>query len=150
MANKNSKLLDDLISSLVQDDTVEIEKYGKTWEFKLINSKDYLAVLNNSKKYKEDEATRLYSLQVEIIRIALVSLNGIVLTDVQKDRIVTSVSPVIIANLYTEYEKLRKDSAVKLEKPVEEETDEQVQQTEEVYTEQSMQEKKPKRNVIDA
>ena len=118
MANKskNDKLIEDLISDLVQDDEIVIEKYEKEWKFRIVNSRDYLKVLQNSKKYNDDDATRLYCMQIEFLRLALISLNGIILTDMQKDRILNTVSPVVISALYDNYEEIRKARAKELGK----------------------------------
>ena len=105
--NKNDKLIDGLIVDIVDNDVEIVEKYGKEWGIRPISSKEYLSVLNNSKQYREDGATRFYGMQIEVLRYALVSLNGIELTLEQKNKLLESVSPIVVGALYNEFERIR-------------------------------------------
>lgn len=105
--NKNDKLIDGLIADIVDDDVEIVEKYGKKWGIRPISSKEYLSVLNKSKQYREDGATRFYGMQIEVLRYALVSLNGIELTLEQKNKLLESVSPIVVGVLYNEFERIR-------------------------------------------
>lgn len=105
--NKNDKLIDGLIADIVDNDVEIVEKYGKKWGIRPISSKEYLSVLNKSKQYREDGATRFYGMQIEVLRYALVSLNGIELTLEQKNKLLESVSPIVVGVLYNEFERIR-------------------------------------------
>lgn len=94
--NKNDKIIDGLIADIVDDDVEIVEKYGKEWGIRPISSKEYLSVLNKSKQYREDGATRFYGMQIEVLRYALVSLNGIELTLEQKNKLLESVSQLLL------------------------------------------------------
>lgn len=126
--NKNDKLIDGLIADIVDNDVEIVEKYGKKWGIRPISSKEYLSVLNNSKKYREDGATRFYGMQIEVLRYALVSLNGIELTLEQKNKLLESVSPIVVGVLYNEFERIRHKRDDKFQEEDESE-DESVEET---------------------
>ena len=46
-------------------------------------------------------------MQIEVLRYALVSLNGIELTLEQKNKLLESVSPIVVGVLYNEFERIR-------------------------------------------
>jgi hypothetical protein len=131
--NKNDKLIENLIADIVNDDVEIVEKYGKKWGIRPISSKEYLSVLNKSKQYREDGATRFYGMQIEVLRYALVSLNGIELTSEQKNKLLESVSPIVVGVLYNEFERIRhsRDDKLQDEDTIAEESDDDVFQQEE-------------------
>ena len=90
-----------------------------------ISSQEYLDALKESQSYKQDDLTRMFGMQISILKHALVSVNGLILTDEQKNKILNAISPAVLTTLYNEFEAIRHksdDEIAKKENEVTEET----------------------------
>ena len=86
MASKADKLIEEMLSDLIEDteDIETVVEFGKEWGFKQISAKEYLATLKKSQDLNRDELARMFGMQIEILKAALVTLEGRKLTDAQK------------------------------------------------------------------
>ena len=143
--NKNDKLIAEMLGDLIDqsEDTTVVKKYGKDWAMRPISSSEYLNALKDSQNLKQDEITRVFGMQIAILKRGLISVNGIVLTDEQKDKILNAISPVVLNTLYNEFEEIRRKNDEKLDK-IENSDSEDEEETDEEQVE------KPKMNTIDA
>lgn len=130
MASKADKLIEEMLSDLIEDteDIETVVEFGKEWGFKQISAKEYLATLKKSQDLNRDELARMFGMQIEILKAALVTLEGRKLTDAQKVKLVENVSPSMINTLYNDFEEIRR----KKEKEKEEKFAETNNDTEEV------------------
>ncbi len=130
MASKADKLIEEMLSDLIEDteDIETVVEFGKEWGFKQISAKEYLATLKKSQDLNRDELARMFGMQIEILKAALVTLEGRKLTDAQKVKLVENVSPSMINTLYNDFEEIRR----KKEKEKEEKFAEANNDTEEV------------------
>lgn len=121
MASKTDKLITEMLSDLIEDteDIEYVTEYGKEWGFKQINAKEYLNTLKKSQDLNRDELTRLFGMQIEILKYALVYLEGIKLTDAQKTKLLENVSPSMINVLYNDFEEIRRKKEAELAEKVE-------------------------------
>jgi len=108
MARKNDKLVEQMLEDLIAigEDTIKVVKYGKEWEFKVLASEEYLRALQASSVYK-DEYTRLFKLELEVLKFALVTIDGIEWSFEHKQQLLNNLNPVIVNTLYQEFDKLR-------------------------------------------
>ena len=108
MASKADKLIEEMLSDLIEDteDIETVVEFGKEWGFKQISAKEYLATLKKSQDLNRDELARMFGMQIEILKAALVTLEGRKLTDAQKVKLVENVSPSMINTLYNDFEEL--------------------------------------------
>lgn len=130
MASKADKLIEEMLSDLIEDaeDIETVVEFGKEWGFKQISAKEYLATLKKSQELNRDELTRMFGMQIEILKVALVTLEGRKLTDAQKVKLIENVSPSMINTLYNDFEEIRR----KKEKEKEDKFAETDKDTEEV------------------
>lgn len=125
--NKNDKIISEMLADLIDpsEETEIVEKYGKKWAMRPISSQEYLDALKESQSYKQDDLTRMFGMQISILKHALVSVNGLILTDEQKNKILNAISPAVLTTLYNEFEAIRHksdDEIAKKENEVTEET----------------------------
>lgn len=107
--NKNDKLISEMLADLIDpsEETEVVEKYGKKWAMRPISSQEYLEALKESQSYNKDDLTRMFGMQISILKHALVSVNDLVLTDEQKTKVLNAISPAVLTTLYNEFEVIR-------------------------------------------
>jgi hypothetical protein len=153
MAKKKAdRMISDLLADLVESpqDIEYVELFGKTWGFRQITTKDHIEVLRNTQKFAKDDMARVFGFTVEYLRLGLVSVEGIILTDDQKDELLENISPAMLNALYYEYDKVRYNHQQKLE-GVTEETEEETESEEETEEEEEVVvKKKSSRATLDA
>ena len=130
MAKKKSdKLVADLLADLIESpqDIDYVELFDKKWGFRQITTKDHLGVLKKTQALNKDEAARVFGITLEYLRNALVSVEGIILTDEQKSQLLENISPAMLNALFFEFEKVSRrkaDERIESEKAEETESDE--------------------------
>jgi hypothetical protein len=109
-----SQIVEDLVSFGM--DTEYVTRFGLKWGFKLISSEDYLTILQKSsgESYKED-MTRMYKMQIEILRKSLISIDGKNVSESDKEKLFTRVNPTVVNALYRDFETIRQKKDEELE-----------------------------------
>lgn len=119
-----------IVNQMMQDltslgqQTFDIAKFDKKWTFKILTASEHLKTINNSSEYK-DALARIFKMQIEVLKEALVSINDVVFEDSEKEELFNNVRPTIVNSLYDEYEKFNSEKEKEL-------TSEDVPQKEEI------------------
>src|SRR5574344_1242096 len=87
--------------------TKEIEKIGKTWKFRTLNKKEHVQILSKS-AIDEDEATVWMHFKIETLKMALVAINKIDISEKLKETVFDKFPPLVINGLFEEYDKMDK------------------------------------------
>ena len=115
---KNVNIVDQIIDELVSigSGNVDIMKFNKKWTFKIVNAKEHSSILDSSSDSANDMVGRIFKMQSETVKEALVAINDQALTEEEKRLLVDSVNPYIIQTIYRLYDAER----AKKEKEIEE------------------------------
>ena len=106
---RNEIAADQIISDLVSigGGEVELMKFGKKWVFKMLNTKEHLRTLEESKDSADDVVSRIFRMQCETLKEALVSIDDFPLSENDKEQLFDNVNPYIITSLYMQYDEER-------------------------------------------
>ena len=110
MAKKYDRIVTQIIDDLINECHCEktFEHFGYEWGFRIINSQEYLDAL----QLLTDEncnAAKTYSMQINILRKSLVSIDGVMIGDDDKDKLLSNVTPTIVNVLYEDFEDMRRE-----------------------------------------
>jgi CRISPR/Cas system-associated endonuclease/helicase Cas3 len=106
---KNEIAADKIISDLIEMGSGEISlmKFGKKWVFKMLNTKEHIKTLEGSKDSADDVVSRIFRMQCETLKEALVSIDDFPLSENDKEQLFDNVNPYIITSLYMQYDEER-------------------------------------------
>ena len=101
---KNINAVDQIMQDLIAigSGNIDIMKFDKKWTLKIINSGEHTNILDNSSS--QDMVSRMFKLQVETLKEALISINDQVLTEGEKTTLFTKLNPYITQTIYTLYD----------------------------------------------
>ena len=106
-----TQIIDDLINVCHGEKT--FEHFGRKWGFRTINSQEYLDALQLIANENGD-AARVYAMQIDILRKSLVSIDGVMISDDDKDKLLSNVTPTIVNVLYQDFEDMRREKDAQL------------------------------------
>jgi len=109
--NDVEKMIEDIVS--LGTGQIEINRFDKKWTFKILNSKEHTATLENSSD--NDMVSRMFKMQAETMKEALVSINDEVLSQDDKNALFDRVNPFITSTLYRLYDVERAKKEKELE-----------------------------------
>lgn len=115
VTNKNkliAKMMEDILS--MNSDTLEFSKFGKVWVFRQLTTAEHLETITNSRN--DDMIARIYKMQIETLKQALVSIDGVEFSKDDASTLFNSVVPTIGDALFLEYDKFRSEKNSELEK----------------------------------
>ena len=106
---KNEIAADKIIADLVSIGSGEITlmKFGKKWVFKMLNTKEHLHTLEESKDSADDVVSRIFRMQCQTLKEALVTIDDFPLSDTDKNDLFDNVNPYIVTSLYMDYDEER-------------------------------------------
>ena len=115
MAKKNDRIVTQIIDDLINECHCEktFAHFGYEWGFRIINSQEYLDAL----QLLTDEnckAAKTYAMQINILRKSLVSIDGVMIGDDDKDKLLSNVTPTIVNVLYEDFEDMRREKDAQL------------------------------------
>ena len=115
VTNKNkliAKMMEDIFA--MSSDKLEVKKFGKKWVFRQLTTAEHVETINNSQS--DDMVTRIYKLQIETLKRALVSIDGVEFSLKDADSLFTNVVPTVGDVLFVEYDRFRNEKNDELEK----------------------------------
>ena len=117
--NKNNNIIDQMLGDLTSftERTFETDKFGHKWVFKAIGSGDHVNVIADSYG-PQDRVARLFKLEIVTLRRALLSVDGVVLNDQEKEYLFDHVAPTVIDELADAYEAFRANNEKELKASV--------------------------------
>jgi len=116
---KNSiNAVDQIINELVSlgSGNIDIMKFDKKWTFKIVNAKEHSNILDNSADSANDMVARMFKMQRETMKEALVSINDQSLDENEKETLFDNVNPYILQTLYRLYDAERAKKENEIEK----------------------------------
>lgn len=107
MEDNDKQKIDPLIEDIVfiGYSTQIIEKFGKKWVFKTLDSEEHLDALALTNMYS-DSLSKMFKMKIEILKRSLVSINDIKISEEIKETMFEKLPKTIIELLYEEYEKI--------------------------------------------
>ena len=110
---KQNKAVENIINDIISigSERIEFEKFEKTWVFRQLTTTEHVDVITKSgtgsAAAQNDMIARLYKMQVETLKAAIVSINGTELSIDDADVLFASVSPAVCDAIYLEFENRR-------------------------------------------
>jgi hypothetical protein len=106
---KNEIAADKIISDLVNigNGEITIMKFGKKWIFKMLNTLEHMKTLEDSKDSADDVVSRIFRMQCQTLKEALISIDDFPLSESDKNTLFDNVNPYIVTSLYMQYDEER-------------------------------------------
>ena len=116
---KTDKLISQLLEDLIvpDNDTFDINLYNKKWTLKMLTADEHLSTFDKSSAYS-DNITRLFKLQQETLKMALVACDDNILTDEEKEILFSRCPAIVVIDLYNAYDKQRAKIEKELDKKI--------------------------------
>lgn len=107
---QNDEVMKELIRQFIYQGyaTKEFEKFNKTWLFRTLSPREHDDIVDYVTKLTNKESIRQKTYESFVLKKALLSINGLELSDEQKDKLLDNLPTVMFDSIYESYHELEK------------------------------------------